>query len=320
MSPILIILPWAKSHLHSTGPRPSHAFFNVQSSHLHLRWNSSSLGTNMTIPGQNYKYSSWAPLISFPSKVMESLHMPKEFNGLSDWVLSHWFPMEKSSEAGVGWKTGQWRSRGRGGAQLNEDIIQLGTFVFPNTNCRPPLPPTVNVNPTLYIIPCRNIWTLQTYIIIKIVTYYVVFHPNFNQPWQYLITSLTHATCWRFNFIYEWTPKLLARAQVVIHVIYFLTSTKVLPSTRYSIFHPHRQYLAFVALVLLVSCQLCYRLGCMAKRRLISTRIGWGLSHSLSIAAPVATNVFIAIVFIRSIFLWREQCPRRFSGHNRSRS
>ena len=33
--------------------------------------------------------------------------MPKEPNGLSDQVLSHWFPTGKSSHAGVGKKTGQ---------------------------------------------------------------------------------------------------------------------------------------------------------------------------------------------------------------------
>ena len=54
---------------------------------------------------------------------MEFLHMPKELNGLSDHVLSHWFPMEKSSHTGVGRKTEQWRRCGRGGAQPNEDVI-----------------------------------------------------------------------------------------------------------------------------------------------------------------------------------------------------
>ena len=32
--------------------------------------------------------------------------MSKELNGLSDWVLSHWFPMGKSFQAGAGWKPG----------------------------------------------------------------------------------------------------------------------------------------------------------------------------------------------------------------------
>jgi hypothetical protein len=33
------------------------------------------------------------------------------------------FPMRKSSHAGADMKTKQWRNRGRGGAQLNEDVI-----------------------------------------------------------------------------------------------------------------------------------------------------------------------------------------------------
>ena len=49
--------------------------------------------------------------------------MPKELNGLSDQVLSHWFPTRKSSHTGAGKKTRQGRRRGRGGAQLNEVVI-----------------------------------------------------------------------------------------------------------------------------------------------------------------------------------------------------
>ena len=41
------------------GLAPSHASFTARSSCPHLRGNPSSLGTNVTIPGQNYKYSSW---------------------------------------------------------------------------------------------------------------------------------------------------------------------------------------------------------------------------------------------------------------------
>ena len=44
------MLPWARSHLHSVRPRPSHASFIVWSSYLHLHGNSSSLGINVTIP------------------------------------------------------------------------------------------------------------------------------------------------------------------------------------------------------------------------------------------------------------------------------
>ena len=49
--------------------------------------------------------------------------MPKKLNDLSDWVLSHSFPTRKSSNAGASRKTGQFRRRGRGGAQPNEDVI-----------------------------------------------------------------------------------------------------------------------------------------------------------------------------------------------------
>jgi hypothetical protein len=50
---------WARSHLHSAGPRPSHASFIARSSCPHMHGNSSSLGTDVTILSQNYKYSSW---------------------------------------------------------------------------------------------------------------------------------------------------------------------------------------------------------------------------------------------------------------------
>ena len=43
---------------------------------------------------------------------MEFLHMPKELNGLSDWVLSHKFPTRKSSHADANRKTKQaWEGR-----------------------------------------------------------------------------------------------------------------------------------------------------------------------------------------------------------------
>ena len=43
----------------SVGPCPSHASFTARSSCSHLRGSYISLGTNVTIPGQNDKYSNW---------------------------------------------------------------------------------------------------------------------------------------------------------------------------------------------------------------------------------------------------------------------
>ena len=62
---------------------------------------------------------------------MEIFHMPKElddlsnrvFNGLSNRVLSHWFPTGKNSHACVNKKIGKWRRCGRDGVQPNEDVI-----------------------------------------------------------------------------------------------------------------------------------------------------------------------------------------------------
>ena len=50
--------PWVRSHLHLAGPCPSHASFIARSSCPQLHGNSSLLGTNVTIPNQNCKYSS----------------------------------------------------------------------------------------------------------------------------------------------------------------------------------------------------------------------------------------------------------------------
>ena len=44
------------------------------------------------------------PLSLFPRQLMKFLHMSKKLNDLSDHVLSHWFPMRKSSQACAGWK------------------------------------------------------------------------------------------------------------------------------------------------------------------------------------------------------------------------
>ena len=54
-----------------------------------------------------------------------------------DRVLSHWFPIRKRSHPGAGRKIRQWRSRGKGGAQLNTNtilgqVLILGTFTLPS--------------------------------------------------------------------------------------------------------------------------------------------------------------------------------------------
>ena len=51
--------PRPRSHLHSVGSHPSHAFFIASTFCPHLRGNSSSLETNVIIPGQNYNFLSW---------------------------------------------------------------------------------------------------------------------------------------------------------------------------------------------------------------------------------------------------------------------
>jgi hypothetical protein len=43
-----------------------------------------------------------------PTLIDGVLHMPKELNGFSDRVLSHWFPTRKSSHVGAGRKIMQW--------------------------------------------------------------------------------------------------------------------------------------------------------------------------------------------------------------------
>ena len=59
--------PWARSHLHSVEPRPSHVSFTAQSSCPHLRGNSSSLGTNVTIPSHLSQIFKLTSLSLFPS-------------------------------------------------------------------------------------------------------------------------------------------------------------------------------------------------------------------------------------------------------------
>ena len=55
----MCFMPRARSHLHLARPHPSHASFIARSSCPHLHGNSSSLGTNVTIPGH---LSQEAPL------------------------------------------------------------------------------------------------------------------------------------------------------------------------------------------------------------------------------------------------------------------
>ena len=57
-------------------------------------------------------------------------------------------------------------------------------FVLLNTNCKPPVvvPPTLNVNPILFVILVNTNWALYIHNVAIIVTYGVNFHPNVNHP------------------------------------------------------------------------------------------------------------------------------------------
>ena len=48
---------------------------------------------------------------------------------------------------------------------------------------------TLNVNPTLFVIPCKLFLGIIDYSVAIIVTYQAIIHPNFNHPSQYCITS-----------------------------------------------------------------------------------------------------------------------------------
>jgi hypothetical protein len=52
--------------------------------------------------------------------------------------------------------------------------------------------PTLNVNPTLFVIPCEMFGGLCVYSVAIVVTYHAIFHPSFIHPWLYFITS-----CWQ---------------------------------------------------------------------------------------------------------------------------
>ena len=41
---------------------------------------------------------------------------------------------------------------------------------------------TLNVNPTLFVIPCNIFWGFIDYNVAIIITYQVIFHPNLNHP------------------------------------------------------------------------------------------------------------------------------------------
>ena len=77
------------------GPCPSHTSFTARSSCPHLRGKFFSLGANVTIPGQNYKYSSWHHFVIIP-KLIDGV--PSHAKGAS-WLkwsgIVTWVPNEK---------------------------------------------------------------------------------------------------------------------------------------------------------------------------------------------------------------------------------
>jgi hypothetical protein len=94
--------PRARSHRHLVRPCPSHASFIARSSCPHLRGNSSSLGTNVTIPGQHYKYSSYITFIiaRVPSNAKGAWWL--QWPGITTLVPTQVRAGRPNSEGGVG--------------------------------------------------------------------------------------------------------------------------------------------------------------------------------------------------------------------------
>jgi hypothetical protein len=58
----------------------------------------------------------------FPSQLMKFLHMPKELNGYSDHVFSHWFQTAKFPHR-CGHEDHTMKEAWKGKAQPNKDLI-----------------------------------------------------------------------------------------------------------------------------------------------------------------------------------------------------
>jgi hypothetical protein len=127
---------WARSHLHSVGPRPAPATPLPRLLYCpHLHGTSSPSGMNQCDnTWSNLQIFKLTSLSLFSSQLMESLHMPKELDGLSDWVLSHWLPAGKSSHADADKKTKQWKRHGRDMTHPNEDVIHPRAYYKVGSN------------------------------------------------------------------------------------------------------------------------------------------------------------------------------------------
>ena len=64
-------------------------------------------------------------------------------------------------------------------------INQVCTILIVNCSV---VSPTLNANPTLFIIPFNFLGRLEICNVAITVTYSVIFHPNFNHPCQRFIT------------------------------------------------------------------------------------------------------------------------------------
>ena len=126
-------MPQARSHLHLARPRPSNASFTARLPYPHLRGNSSSLGTNVTILGPNYKCSIWHHFHYSRVKLMEFFHMPKELNDLSDQVIVTLVPNKEEFPRNNGQ---EWRPGNEGGMGPNRmkmwssPGLQKSSFIF----------------------------------------------------------------------------------------------------------------------------------------------------------------------------------------------
>ena len=80
---------------------------------LHLHGNSSLLGTNVTIPDQNYKYSSWHHFHYSQVNPWSSFTCQRSLMAYLTNIVTL-VPNEEEFPTSACWKTGQWRMRGEG--------------------------------------------------------------------------------------------------------------------------------------------------------------------------------------------------------------
>ena len=141
--------------------------------------------------------------------------------------------------------------------------------------------PTPNVNPTLFVNSCNLFDGDYRFTMLQLlVTHQVIFHPHFNHPWQYFITS-----CWQeeVGFFGQWMS-----SSIIIDKFCSLIHKTCHPKSYHSDikYHTSPKYH--------IECSSSGKLGCLkCYSRRVHGKLGLDVDSQVELLIPSTQEIYI---------------------------